>query len=145
MLSWYVANVFPEWLWNSPSRPYYYWYRLVLLLLLLLLLLLQFSCHSVAEVLTLVQTKQIGINVHKRNNTKNTVQTIQNTVNTSRHITKNTHTLQTPHIYTPTIRKEVKSTTVQHTPKWNGHTTVKYPQYKVTLMYMVLSSPRTST
>jgi len=35
----------------------------------------------VAVVLTLVQTKQIRINTHKRNNTKNTVQTIQNTVN----------------------------------------------------------------
>jgi len=32
--------------------------------------LLQVSCHSVAVVLTLVQTKQIRINIHKRNNTK---------------------------------------------------------------------------
>ena len=60
---------------------------LSLLLLLLLLLLLQLSCHSVAVVLTPVQTKQIRINIHKRNN-KNTVQTIQNTVNTSTYITK---------------------------------------------------------
>jgi len=44
------------------------------------------SCHSEAVVLTLVQTKQIKIDIHKRNNTKNTVQTIQNTVNI--HITK---------------------------------------------------------
>ena len=49
---------------------------LLLLLLILLLLpylltyLLQLSCHLVAAVLTLVQTKQIRINVHKRNNTK---------------------------------------------------------------------------
>jgi len=28
------------------------------------------SCHSVAVVLTLVQTKQIRINIHKRNITK---------------------------------------------------------------------------
>jgi hypothetical protein len=42
----------------------------------------------VAVVLTLVQARQIRINIHKRNNTKNTVQTIQNTVNTSTHITK---------------------------------------------------------
>ena len=49
---------------------------------------MQLSCHSVAVVLTLVQTKQTRINIHKRNNTKNTVQTIQNTVNTSTHITK---------------------------------------------------------
>jgi len=33
----------------------------------------------VAVVLTLVQTKQIRMNIHKWNNTKNTVQTIQNT------------------------------------------------------------------
>jgi len=35
----------------------------------------------VAVVPTLEQTTQIRINVHKRNNTKNRVQTIQNTVN----------------------------------------------------------------
>ena len=37
---------------------YYYFY------------LLQLSFHSVAVVLTLVQTKQIRINIYKRNNTK---------------------------------------------------------------------------
>jgi hypothetical protein len=37
---------------------------LLLLLLLLLLLHLQLSCHSVAVVLTLVQTKQIRIIIH---------------------------------------------------------------------------------
>ena len=26
--SWYFAHVFSQWLWNSPSRPYYYWYHL---------------------------------------------------------------------------------------------------------------------
>ena len=51
---------------------------------------LQLSCHSVAVVLSLVQTKQMRINIHKRNNTKNTVQTTQNTVNTSTHFTKTT-------------------------------------------------------
>jgi len=40
-----------------------------------------------AVVLTLVQTKQTRINVHKRNSTKNTVQTTQNTVSRSIHIT----------------------------------------------------------
>jgi len=67
----------------------------------------------VALVLTLVQTKQIIINVHKGNNTKYTVQIIQNTVNTSIHITKTpthykTHTFTHPH-----ITKQVKTTTVQ--------------------------------
>ena len=28
MVSCYVAHVFSELLWNSPSRPYYYWYHL---------------------------------------------------------------------------------------------------------------------
>ena len=41
-----------------------------------------------AVVLTPVQTKQRRINIQKRNNTKITVQTKQNTVNTSKHITK---------------------------------------------------------
>ena len=62
-----------------------------------------------AVVLTLAQTKQIRINIHKRNNTKNTVQTIQNTVNTSTRITKTpTHT----HTYT----LQNKTTTVQDIP-----------------------------
>jgi hypothetical protein len=38
---------------------YYYYYYL-----------LQLSFHAVPIFLTLVQTKQIGINMHKRNNTK---------------------------------------------------------------------------
>jgi len=54
---------------------YYYYYYYCLLL--------QLSCHSVAVVPTLVETKQIRINIHKRNNT---IQTIQSTVNTSTHI-----------------------------------------------------------
>jgi len=39
------------------SYYYYYYY-------------LQLSCHSMAVVLTLIQTKQVRINIHKRNNTK---------------------------------------------------------------------------
>ena len=58
-----------------------------------------------AVVLTLVQTKQIIINIHKRNNTKNTVPTIQNTVNTSNY--QNNHTLQNPHTHTH-ITNQVK-------------------------------------
>jgi hypothetical protein len=76
------------------------------------------SCHSVAVVLTLVKTKQIRINIHKRNNTrKNTVQTIQNPVNTSTNITKTTTHYKT-HKYThPHITKQVKTNTVQDTQK----------------------------
>jgi hypothetical protein len=63
----------------------------------------------VAVVLTLVQTKQIRTNIHKRNNTINTVQTIHNIVNTSTHITKTI-----THMYThPHITQEVKTTMVQ--------------------------------
>jgi len=46
-------------------------------------------CHSaVAVVLTLVQTKQTIINIHKRNNTKTQYKQYKNTGNTSTHITK---------------------------------------------------------
>jgi hypothetical protein len=48
----------------------------------------------VAVVLTLVQTKQVRLNIHKRNDTKNTVQTIiQNTVNTTTSITIQVHVI----------------------------------------------------
>jgi hypothetical protein len=50
---------------------------------------MQLSFHSVAVVLTLVYTKQIRINIHKRNNTRK-LQPIQNTTNSSLHITKTT-------------------------------------------------------
>ena len=101
-----------------------------------------------AVVLTLVPTKQIRINIHKRNNAKNTVQKIQNTLNTNIYIYiyiyiyyQNTHTYAHPHI-TSTI--QVKKNTVQDVPKWNSHNIIQYPQYKVTLMYLALLSPRTS-
>jgi len=76
---WYVrmANV-----WVSYYYYYYYYYYY-----------LHLSCHSVAAILTLVQTKQIRINIHKRNNTINRVQTIQNTLNTI------THSSETPTHY----------------------------------------------
>ena len=58
-----------------------------------------------AVVLTLVQIKHIRMIVHKGNNTKNTVQTIQNTVNESTHITKNTHPYVTR--ITGTLREDL--------------------------------------
>jgi uncharacterized protein (UPF0333 family) len=61
---------------------------IIIIITYLFIYLLQLSCHSVAVVLTPVQTKQIRINTHKRNNTKKTVHIIQNTVNTSTHITE---------------------------------------------------------
>jgi hypothetical protein len=97
------------------SRPGY-WTVLLLLLLLLLSLsssssssLLQLSFHSVAIVLTQVQTKQIRINIHKRNNTK-TVQTVQNTTYTSTHITNTPTQLlkHPPHTLTHTLQNKFK-------------------------------------
>jgi hypothetical protein len=75
----------------------------------------------VAVVLTLVQTKQMRINIHKRNTKtqykqyKNTVQTIQNTVNTSTHITK-----------TPTHTKQVKATTLRFTETYTLYIFIKF-------------------
>jgi hypothetical protein len=65
----------------------------------------------VAVVLTLVQTEEIGINVHKGNNTKTQYKQYKNTTNTSAHITK-TPTQVSKH---PHITKQVKTTTVQDT------------------------------
>jgi hypothetical protein len=48
-----------------------------------------------------------------------------------------THTLQNPHTHTH-ITKQVKTTTKKDIPKRNSHNIIKYPQYKVTLMYVVL-------
>ena len=59
-----------------------------------------------AVFLTLVQTKQIRINIHKRNNTKNTVQTMLTTVNTS------TNIIKTPtHTHAQSITKQVENIT----------------------------------
>jgi hypothetical protein len=63
------------------------------------------SCHSVAVVLTLVQTKQLRINIHKRNNTKSTGQTIQ-TQSIQVHILP-----KHPHItHTYTLQNKLKQT-----------------------------------
>jgi len=66
----------------------------------------------VAVVLTLVQTKQIRININKRNNTKK--HSRNNTKHSKYKYTyyQNTHTYVNPH-----ITKQVKTTTVKDTPK----------------------------
>jgi hypothetical protein len=48
----------------------------------------------VAVDLTPVQTKQIRINIRKRNRAKNSVQTIQNAVNTNTHLKSAQHELR---------------------------------------------------
>ena len=64
-------------------------------------------------------TDKTNKSIHKLKQYKYTVQTIQNTVNTSTHITK-TSTHYKTHTYThPHITKQIKTTTVQDTPKWN--------------------------
>ena len=87
---------------------YYYWPQL--------------SCYCITVVLTLVKTKQRRINIHKRKNTKNSVQTIQIQYNTIQyntiqihiarqhpHITKrvytHSHSLHNAHIHTTILYK----------------------------------------
>jgi hypothetical protein len=83
---------------SYPGRHYYYYY------------LPQLCFLSVVIVLTVVQTKQIRINIHKRKNTKTYYEQYKNTAHTSTHITK------TPLTYThPHITKQVQTTTVQGT------------------------------
>ena len=84
-------------------------------LLLLLLLLLSANVLSLGGSSPCTIRDKKRINIHKQNNTKNTLQTIQNTVNTSTHITKippqyKTHTYTQPH-----ITKQVKTTTLHDT------------------------------
>jgi hypothetical protein len=57
---------------------------LLLLLLLLLLTEIEFSLGGGSPYTSTDKTN----NIHKRNNAKNTIQAIQNTVNTSTHIIK---------------------------------------------------------
>jgi hypothetical protein len=109
----------------------------------------QSSCHSVAAVLPLVQTKQIRINIHKRNNTKNTVDTsthiAKTPIHTHTHTLQNprihttthykTHTLQNPHIHTTTHYKTHEYTHPHitkptHTHQGQGGTMVKVLYYK---------------
>jgi hypothetical protein len=86
-------------------------------------MLLQFSVHVVAVVLTRVQTKQLRINIHKRNKTKTQYKLhYKNTVKFTYY--QNTNTIvRTPthyksHKYTHShITKRVKTTTEQDTTK----------------------------
>ena len=69
--------------------------------------LVQLDFHSVVVVVTLAQTKQVRINVHKLNNTKHSKYKYT--------YYQNTHILQT-HTYTrPHVTKQVKTTAVQDT------------------------------
>jgi hypothetical protein len=88
----------------------------------------------VALVLTLVQTKEMRIHTRKQNNTNHSTNSTKHSKYRYTYY-QNTHTLQNPHIHTPT---HYKTTTVPDTPKLNSRNKIRYAQYKVTLMYMVL-------
>ena len=108
--------------------------------------LLQLSFHPVAVELTLVQTQQIRINMHKRNSTK----TRYKQYKTSKYkytYYHNTHAVvkTPPHTLTHTLQNKLKQPQYKIHTKWNSHNTVKYPQYKVTPPCVVLLSPRTFT
>ena len=78
-------------------------------------------------------TNETRINIHKRNNTQDTLQTIQNSVNTNTHITK------TPtHTHVNTLQNRLKQSQHKIHTKWNSLCTIKYPYYKVTLMCIVI-------
>jgi hypothetical protein len=85
---------------NNLHEFYYYYYYC----------LLQLICHSVAVVLTLVQTEQVRINIHKRNNTQNTEHSKNNTKHSK---CKYTYYQNTPTYTQPHITKQVKTNTVQ--------------------------------
>jgi hypothetical protein len=70
------------------AHYYYYYYYYCYYLL-------QLSSHSVAAVLTLVQTKKIRINVHKLNNTKRNTNNIKHSTYKYTHY-QHTHTVNTP-------------------------------------------------
>ena len=108
--------------------PHALYFHCIIIIIIIIIIFTAIEFHSVAVVFTLVQTKQIRIHIHKRDNT------IQNTINTSTHY-QNTHTLQSPHIHTPThykthtythphITKKFKTTTVQDTRQSNSHNTI---------------------
>ena len=83
--------------WTGYYYYYYYYYYY----------LLELSFHWMAVVLTLVQTKQIRINIHKPNNKKNSTNNTKHSKNKYTlpkhpHNCQNTHTLQNPHLHTHT-------------------------------------------
>ena len=120
------------------NRNYYYNYNNYYYLL-------QLSFHSVAVVLTRVETKQLRINIYKRNNTKTQYKQHKTQYTQVNILPKHPHNCQNTPTYThPHIIKHVQTTTVQDTHT-HTHTHTKKPvtlqlstpQYKV-LMYTVL-------
>jgi uncharacterized membrane protein required for colicin V production len=97
-------------------------YLLTHLLTYLLNYLLQLSFHSVAVFLTVVQTKQIRINIHKRNNKKHSK---------NKHTYyQNVHTIvkTSPHTHTHTLQNNIKQQQKKIYTKLNRNETKKNPQ-----------------
>jgi hypothetical protein len=55
---------------------------------------------------------------------------------------QNTHTIvkTLPHTLTHTLQNKLKQPQYKIHTKWHNHIPIKYPQYKVTLMYVVLGT-----
>jgi len=98
------------------SRPgywtlYYYYYYYYLLTYLLRL-----SFHSVAVVLTQVQTKQIRIDIHKRSNTKTLYRQYKTQYMQVYILPTHPHNCQNTPTYThPHITRQVQTTTIHDT------------------------------
>jgi hypothetical protein len=75
---------------------------------------------------------------HSTNSTKHSIYRYTYYQNTHTIIKIPTHTL------THTIQNKLEQPQYKTHTKLNSHSTIKYPQYKVTLMHMVFLSPRTS-
>jgi len=123
------------------SHYYYYYYYYYYYLL-------QLSFLSVTAVLTLIQIKQIRIKIHKRNSTKTQykqykTQYIQAHILPKHpHITKptctHTHTLQNPHVHTPTHYKTHTYTHPHITKPTCTHThTLQYPHLHTPTHYKI--------
>ena len=84
---------------------------------------MQFSCHSVAVVLTPVQTKQIRINIHKRNNTKTQYKQYKTQSIQVHILPKHPHNYQNTHTITKTPTQSPKHS---HNHQ-NTHTITKTP------------------
>ena len=86
-------------------------------------------CHSVAVTRTLVKTKYLGINIHKRNNTKK--QSTNKTKHSKYKYTyyQKTQTLQNPHLHSP----------IHYKTSQNNHSTRYTPNEIVTIQSSTLS------
>ena len=83
---------------------------IIIIIIITIIILLQLSFHPVAVVLTLVQTKQIRINIHKRNNTKHIICKYT--------YYQNTHSIvkTPPHTLTHTLQNSSNNHSTRYTP-----------------------------